>query len=84
MGGGKIKIFSKFYVGPKTAPKGPFGVGIGPIGPTNPKKSETGFKKTNFHNGIGMLVEQAAECFRLWFDKKPNVEEVKGLLDERI
>ena len=41
-------------------------------------------KKTNFHNGIGMLVEQAAECFRLWFDKKPNVEEVKGLLDERV
>ena len=41
-------------------------------------------KKTNFHNGIGMLVEQAAECFRLWFDKKPNVEEVKELLDERV
>ena len=41
-------------------------------------------KKTNFYNGIGMLVEQAAECFRLWFNKKPNVEEVKGLLNERI
>ena len=31
-----------------------------------------------------MLVEQAAECFRLWFDKKPSVEEVKNLLDERV
>ena len=41
-------------------------------------------KKINFHNGIGMLVEQAAECFRLWFDKKPNVEEVKRLLDEGV
>ena len=41
-------------------------------------------KKTNFHNGIGMLVEQAAECFHLWFDEKPNVEEVKKLLNERV
>ena len=41
-------------------------------------------KKANFYNGVGMLVEQAAECFRLWFDKKPSVEEVKNLLDERV
>ena len=41
-------------------------------------------KKINFYNGIGMLVEQAAECFRLWFDEKPNVEEVKKLLNERV
>ena len=41
-------------------------------------------KKTNFHNGVGMLVEQAAECFRLWFDEKPSVEEVKKLLNERV
>ena len=41
-------------------------------------------KKANFYNGVGMLVEQAAECFRLWFDKKPSVEEVKNLLNERV
>ena len=41
-------------------------------------------KNANFYNGVGMLVEQAAECFRLWFDKKPSVEEVKNLLNERV
>jgi shikimate 5-dehydrogenase len=31
-----------------------------------------------------MLVEQAAECFELWFDKKPAVEDVKYKLNERL
>ena len=52
---------------------------------TNSTLKELSFsKEINFHNGTGMLVEQAAECFRLWFDKKPNVEEVKRLLDEGV
>ena len=52
---------------------------------TNSSLKELSFsKEINFHNGTGMLVEQAAECFRLWFDKKPNVEEVKRLLDEGV
>lgn len=41
-------------------------------------------KKANFHNGLGMLVEQASECFRLWFNRKPDVENVKRLLDEGV
>jgi shikimate dehydrogenase len=41
-------------------------------------------KKVNFHNGAGMLVEQAAECFRLWFNQKPHTTEVKNLLNERF
>ena len=40
--------------------------------------------KNNFYNGIGMLVEQASECFKLWFNKKPEVEEIKSKLNERL
>jgi shikimate 5-dehydrogenase len=29
-----------------------------------------------------MLVEQAAECFHLWFNEKPNTKEVKTQLNE--
>ena len=39
-------------------------------------------KNVNFHDGAGMLVEQAAECFHLWFNKKPNTKEVKIQLNE--
>ena len=39
-------------------------------------------KNVNFHNGAGMLVEQAAECFYLWFNEKPNTKEVKTQLNE--
>jgi shikimate 5-dehydrogenase len=31
-----------------------------------------------------MLVEQASECFKLWFNKKPEVEEIKNKLNERL
>ena len=41
---GKICFFSKKCFGPKTVPKGPFGVGINPIGPKNPRESESGLK----------------------------------------
>jgi shikimate dehydrogenase len=41
-------------------------------------------QKNQFFNGTGMLVEQAAECFKLWFDKKPAVEDVKNKLNEGI
>ena len=40
--------------------------------------------KNNFYNGIGMLVEQASECFKLWFNKTPEVEEIKNKLNERL
>ena len=40
--------------------------------------------KNNLYNGIGMLVEQASECFKLWFNKKPEVEEIKNKLNERL
>ena len=40
--------------------------------------------KNNLYNGIGMLVEQASECFKLWFNKKPEVEEIKSKLNERL
>ena len=39
-------------------------------------------KNVNFYNGAGMLVEQAAECFYLWFNEKPNTKEVKTQLNE--
>jgi shikimate 5-dehydrogenase len=41
-------------------------------------------QKNQFFNGLGMLVEQAAECFKLWFDKEPAVEDVKNKLNEGI
>ena len=41
-------------------------------------------QKNQFFNGLGMLVEQAAECFELWFDKKPAVEDVKYKLNEGL
>ena len=40
--------------------------------------------KNNLYNGIGMLVEQASECFKIWFNKKPEVEEIKNKLNERL
>ena len=46
--GGKITFVFKFCFGPKTVPKGPFGVGMGPIGTKNYKESESGLKKTKF------------------------------------
>ena len=44
--GGKITFFSKFCFGPITVPKGPFGVGMGPIGQTNHKESDSGLKNS--------------------------------------
>jgi len=40
--------------------------------------------KTNLYNGTGMLVEQAAQCFELWFNKKPEVEKIKNRLNEEL
>ena len=45
-------------------------------------KTLADLKNVNFHNGAGMLVEQAAECFHLWFNEKPNTKEVKIQLNE--
>ena len=45
-GGGKIACFSIFRSGPRITAKGPFGVGIGRIGPTNPKESDSGLEIT--------------------------------------
>ena len=44
MGGDENHKISKFWFGPKIVPKGPFGVGMGPSGPKNPKESESGLK----------------------------------------
>ena len=41
-------------------------------------------KESNYYDGIGMLVEQAATCFYLWFGKSPEVESMKKELNERI
>ena len=41
-------------------------------------------KESNYYDGVGMLVEQAAACFYLWFGKSPEVEGMKKELNERI
>ncbi|MAA92694.1 MAG: hypothetical protein CMQ57_04135, partial [Gammaproteobacteria bacterium] len=38
----------------------------------------------NLYNGIGMLVEQAAESFSLWFDMRPKTEEIKQKINEGL
>ena len=40
--------------------------------------------ESNIYNGIGMLVEQAAASFFLWFGKRPNTKIVKDILNERL
>ena len=76
----KIKNFEHFLLN-----EGGFIYDINYSNDTNFKLKDLSLSKNaNFYNGVGMLVEQAAECFRLWFDKKPSVEEVKNLLNERV
>ena len=37
------------------------------------------------YNGLGMLVEQAADSFEHWFEHRPSTENIKKiLLDERL
>lgn len=38
----------------------------------------------NLYNGIGMLVEQAAESFSLWFDMRPRTEKIKQKINEGL
>ena len=38
----------------------------------------------NFYDGLGMLVEQAAESYNLWFNFYPTTEPVKKILYERL
>ena len=39
--------------------------------------------ESRLHDGLGMLVEQAADSFEHWFEHRPNTEEAKKiLLDE--
>ena len=60
-----ITIFSKFCFGPITVPKGPFGVGMGPIGPKNHKESESGLKKPkNFENKSKILKKDFSKIFK--------------------
>ena len=40
--------------------------------------------ESNIYSGIGMLVEQAAASFFLWFGKRPNTKMVKDTLNERL
>ena len=40
--------------------------------------------ESNIYNGIGMLVEQAAASFFLWFGKRPTTKIVKDALNERL
>ena len=40
--------------------------------------------ESNIYSGIGMLVEQAAASFFLWFGKRPNTKMVKDALNERL
>ena len=40
--------------------------------------------KNRIFNGLGMLVEQAAESYRLWFNYSPSTENIKNFLDERL
>ena len=40
--------------------------------------------KGRIFNGLGMLVEQAAESYRLWFNYLPSTENIKNLLNERL
>ena len=41
-------------------------------------------KENNLINGIGMLVEQAAKSFSLWFGEMPETYTIKGILNERL
>ena len=39
--------------------------------------------ETRLYNGLGMLVEQAADSFEHWFEHRPSTENIKKiLLDE--
>ena len=38
----------------------------------------------NFYDGLGMLVEQAAESYNFWFNFYPTTEPVKKILYERL
>lgn len=40
--------------------------------------------KDRIFNGLGMLVEQAAESYRLWFNYSPSTEKIKNFLNERL
>ena len=44
-GGDENRKIPKFCFGLKIVPKGPFGVGLGPIDQKNPKESESGLQK---------------------------------------